>query len=274
MDRSIVFIHGAWVTARCWDPFVGWFGAHGYTSIAPSWPYKDRAPAELRAAPPAGLAGLGVTEIVEHYASVIQQLPESPILIGHSYGGLFVQLLLDRGIGRAGVAISPAPPRGVLALYPSSIRSNFGVLARWGGWRSIVPPSFGAFAYGFLNKMSAAEQRRIYDEQATPETGRIFYQAAFALLDRNRATAVNFRNATRAPLLMTAGSDDHNVVPAMVRDNYRKYRSPARTDFHEFAGRTHWIIAEPGWDEVATFVAHWLEAVPAASPNLPAGQSL
>ena len=259
MPGTIVFIHGAWVTARCWDPFVGWFGAHGYTCIAPSWPHKDRSPAELRASPPAELAGLGVTEIVDHYATVIRDLPEPPILIGHSYGGLFVQLLLARGLGRAGVAISPAPPRGVLALYPSSIRSNFGVLARWGGWSSVVPPSFGEFAYGFLNHFGREDQRRIFEEQATPETGRIFYQAAFALLDRKRATGIDFTNGSRAPLLITAGSDDHNVRPAMVKMNVRKYRhSAARTDFHEFAGRTHWVIAEPGWDEVANHVGGWL----------------
>jgi pimeloyl-ACP methyl ester carboxylesterase len=266
MPGTIVFIHGAWVTARCWDPFVGHFTARGYRCVAPSWPHKDRSPAALRADPPAGLAGLGVTEIVDHFASLIRQLPEPPVLVGHSYGGLFVQLLLDRGIGRAGVAISPAPPRGVLALYPSSIRSNFSVLARWGGWKSVVPPSFGDFAYGFLNKMSAADQRRIYDEQSTPETGRIFYQAAFALLDRRRATQVGFRNASRPPLLITSGSDDHNVVPAMVRMNYRKYRgSPARTDYHEFTGRTHWVIAEPGWEDIAAYVERWIEGLPAAA---------
>lgn len=127
-----------------------------------------------------------------------------------------------------------------------------------------MPASFGKFAYGFLNKMSATDQRRIYDEQATPETGRIFFQAAFALLDRRRATQVNFRNASRGPLLITSGSDDHNVRPAMVRSNHRKYRgSPARTDYHEFARRTHWVIAEAGWDEVAAYVERWIECLPA-----------
>jgi pimeloyl-ACP methyl ester carboxylesterase len=261
MSQSILFIHGAWVNSRCWDPLFGWFTTRGYACTRPDWPHKDGQPRELRAAPPAGLAGLGVLEIVNHYAKLIRQFAEPPILIGHSYGGLFVQLLLDRGLGAAGVAISPAPPRGVFALYPSSVRSNVGVLTRWGGWRSVVPPSFGDFAYGFLNNLTPEDQRRVYEEQATPETGRIFYQAAFALLDHDKPTAINFHNRTRAPLLLTAGSDDRNVVPAMVRDNYRRYDSPARTDFYEFAGRTHWVIAEPGWEEVARFVAHWLDGL-------------
>lgn len=258
MTGTIVFIHGAWVTARCWDPFASYFAARGYQCIAPSWPHKDAAPPALRASPPSGLAGLGVVEIVDHYARAIRELPEPPILIGHSFGGLFVELLLDRGLGRAGVAISPAPPRGIFALYPSAVRSNLPVLTRWGGWRAVVPVGFSEFAYGFLNVLPPAEQRRVYAEQATPETGRIFFQAAFALLDPKRATAVDFRK-DRAPLLMTAGSADHNVVPAMVRATYRRYRaSPARTDFHEFAGHSHWVIAEPGWEDVAGRVGQWI----------------
>ncbi len=236
---TIIFIHGAWVTARCWDPFLGYFTDHGFTCVAPNWPYKDAPPDQLRNAPPPQLAGLGVTEIVDHYAQAIRALPERPILVGHSYGGLFVQLLLDRGLGRAGVAINPAPPRGVLALYPSTIRSNFSVLRRWGGWRKIVPPSFSEFAYGFLNNLAPSEQRRVFEAQAVPEPGRIFFQAAFALLDRQQATRVNFANPARPPLLITAGTADHNVTTAMVRVNHHKYRrSPARTDYKEFLGRS------------------------------------
>jgi len=258
MAGTIVFIHGAWVTARCWEPFVSFFEGRGYRCLAPSWPYKDASPAVLRASPPAALGGLGITRIVDHYADVIRKLPEPPILIGHSFGGLFVELLLDRGLGSAGVAISPAPARGIFALYPSAIRSNLPVLARWGGWRSIVPVGLSEFSYGFLNLLPPAEQRRVYDEQATPETGRIFYEAAFALLDPKRSTAVDFRR-DRGPLLLTAGSVDHNVVPAMVRATHARYRSsPARTDFHEFTGHSHWVIAEPGWEDVAAHIDDWV----------------
>lgn len=256
---TILFVHGAWVTARCWEPFQGFFSGRGYRCLAPNWPYRDAAPAELRRAPPEQLAGLGVRQIVDHYERAIRALPDPPVLVGHSYGGLFVQMLLDRGLGRAGVAISPAPPRGVLALYPTTIRSNFGVLRRWGGWRKIVPPSLDEFSYGFLNNIEPAQRRGIYEAQAVPETGRIFFEAAFALLDRGQATRVNFANSARAPLLITSGTRDHNVTAAMVRVNYGKYRaSTARTEYREFSGRSHWVIAEPGWDDVAVQIHRWL----------------
>jgi pimeloyl-ACP methyl ester carboxylesterase len=265
MSSEIVFVHGAWVTPLCWEPMKGYFEARGYTCLAPTWPHKDRPIEELRRSPPPALAGLGVTEIVDHYERIIGKLDAPPILIGHSFGGLFVQMLLDRGVGAAGVAIDPAPPRGVLPLQWSVLKANAGVLFTWRGWRKIVRMSFRDFRYAFVNAMPPAEQRAAYDQHVVPETGRIFFQAGLALLDPHRATRVNFRNAKRAPLLIIQGAKDHVVAPGMVRSNYRRYRrSPARTDFKLFAGRCHWIIAQEGWDEVAGYIADWLHHVAGA----------
>src|SRR5258708_7495342 len=137
----IVFVHGAWMTPLCWDKFTGFFEAKGYTCLAPAWPYIDKPIDELRKNPPPQLAGLGITEIVDHYAKIIQGQAEPPILIGHSFGGLFVQMLLDSGLGAAGVAIDPAPPKGVRAFYPSAIKALFPVLTTFGGWKKILQPS-------------------------------------------------------------------------------------------------------------------------------------
>jgi non-heme chloroperoxidase len=128
MSRTIVLIHGAWMTPLCWEQFTGYFEGLGYPVLAPAWPGKDRPVQEIRQDPSA-LAGLGMQEIVDHYAALIEALPEPPILIGHSFGGLFVQLLLDRGVGAAGVALDPAPPKGILIIQPSALRSNGHVLA-------------------------------------------------------------------------------------------------------------------------------------------------
>ncbi len=257
MTKTVLFIHGAWVGPACWDPFRSRFETAGYACIAPPWPYEDRPIAELRASPEPGLARLGIREIVDPYASVAAALPEPPVLVGHSFGGLFVQMLLDRGVGAAGVAIDPAPPRGVLPT-PQAFRASFPVLRAWRGWRRVLTVSFESFRWGFLHDLPEDEQRPVYDAQTIPTPGRIFFQAGFAMF--NRATAVDFGNGRRPPLLITAGERDRTVPAKMNRSNVKKYRrSTAVTDFHEFPDRSHWLIAEPGWEAVADFAIEWLD---------------
>jgi pimeloyl-ACP methyl ester carboxylesterase len=257
---TVVFVHGAWVTPLCWEPFIGFFRQRGHECLAPAWPFKDLPVDEQRRAPAPGLARLGVLEIVAHYERIIRALAEPPLLVGHSFGGLFVQMLLDRGLGRAGVAIDSAPPRGVLVYQWSALKSNSGALLAPFGWRRVLRLSFEDFCYAFVHTLGPADQRAAYDSLVVPETGRIFFQAALAPLDPRAATLVNFTNPKRAPLLLIAGSDDRIVPAAVNRANWRKYRwSPARTDFKEFPGRTHALIGQPGWDEVALYAAQWLE---------------
>ncbi len=261
MARTIVFIHGAWVTPACWDPFVGYFGGRGYECLAPAWPGKDRSVDEIRR-DPSPLAGLGVGEIVDHYERIVRALPEPPILVGHSFGGLFVQILLDRGLGAAGVAIDSAPPRGVLSFEPSAYRALASVLATPFGWRRVVRWSFERFRYAFVHTLPEADARAAYEKHVTPETGRIFFQAAFAPFAPSGPLRVDFGNARRAPLLLVGGAIDRIVPAALVRRNVRRYaRSGARTDYREFPGRTHWIIAQEGWQEVAESIGAWLSGV-------------
>ena len=263
MARTIVFIHGAWVTATCWEHMLPWFEARGYTCIAPAWPGKDR-PVDVIRADPAPLKGLGIGEIVDYYERVLRDLdgPEPPILVGHSFGGLFTQILLDRGLGAAGVAIDSAPPRGVWPFELSALRALGGALLRSSFGRRVVRWSFGEFRYGFVHTLPAAEARDAYDRHVVPETGRIFFQGAIAPIDPRSPTRVNFANVTRAPLLLIAGEKDHVVPPVVNRRNHDAYRrSTARTDFREFPGRVHWIIAQDGWQKVAEHIAGWLEEI-------------
>ncbi len=252
-----MFIHGAWVGPSCWEPFIGRFEQAGYRCLAPPWPFEDRPIEELRASPAADLAHLGVAGIVDHYAAIATALPDPPVLIGHSFGGLFVQMLLDRGVGAAGVAIDAAPPRGVLPT-PGAFRASFSVLRTWRGWRKVLTVRFPDFAWGFLHNLPPAEQRRVFDAQVIPTPGRIFFQAGFAMF--NSSTKVDFRNGSRPPLLLIAGELDRTVPAKMNRSNLKKYRrSGAITDFREFPGRSHWLIAEPGWEEVADAAIGWIE---------------
>lgn len=258
MSKTILFIHGAWLTANSWDTFRTYFEDRGYNTLAPAWPYKDAPVQTLRAHPPAALARLGADEILEHYTRIIQEQPEPPILIGHSFGGLFVQILLDRGLGQVGVAIDPAAPRGIMP-PPVALKAASGVFSTWGFWKKIRRMTFKQFQFGFVNTLPLNVQQAAYDAYVVPESGRLFFQAINAALDPHSPLTVNFRNSTRAPLLMTAGTKDHTVPLSQVLANYHKYRhSNARTDLLTFQNRTHWLIKQDGWEEVAGKIDAWL----------------
>jgi pimeloyl-ACP methyl ester carboxylesterase len=258
MSQTALFVHGGWVTPACWDPFVTYFEARGYRCLAPAWPGKDR-PVEAIRADPSQLAGLGIGEIVDHYAQIIRELDEPPILVGHSFGGLFVQLLIDRGLGAAGIAIDSAPPKGVFAFEPTTLVSLGRILLIPFGWRKVVRWSYPEYRYAFVHMMPPDEQRAIWDAQIVPDSGRPFFQGGFAMFDRASPARVDFTNPDRAPLLFISGEADRAMPPAIVRRMFRAHQaSPARTDFRSFPGRTHWLIAQDGWQEVAQACIDWI----------------
>ncbi len=267
MSKTVVFVHGGWITPSCWDPFVSYFEARDYHCLAPAWPGKDR-PVEAIRADPSPLAGLGVEAIVDRYADVVRGLDEPPILVGHSFGGLFVQMLLDRGLGAAGIAIDSAPPKGVFAFYPTSLLSLGRILAIPFGWRKVVHWSFMEFRFAFVHTMPLEEAHAIWDREIVPDSGRPFFEVGFSFLDPDSPAKVDFTNPTRAPLLLIAGLADRAMPPAVARRTLAAYRaSPARTDFKTFPGRTHWLIAQPGWEEVAQGCIDWIELTQRESSN-------
>jgi pimeloyl-ACP methyl ester carboxylesterase len=267
MSKTVVFVHGGWITPSCWDRFVSYFEAHGYRCLAPAWPGKDRSIAAIRA-DPSPLAGLGVETIVDHYEEVIRGLDEPPVLIGHSFGGLFVQVLLDRGLGAAGIAIDSAPPKGVFAFYPTTLLSLGRTLMTPFGWRKVVRWSFTEFRYAFVHTMPLSEAHAVWDSQFIPDSGRPFFEVGFSFLDPHSPARVDFANPERAPLLLVAGLADRAMPPGVARRTLRAYgASPARTELRTFPGRTHWIIAQVGWEEVAQACIDWSETIQAASPT-------
>jgi pimeloyl-ACP methyl ester carboxylesterase len=253
---AVVFIHGAFMSTESWDPWRQRFEARGYKTVAPAWPFLDHSVDDLQRAPDPRFGKLGIGEIVDNYASIIRDLETPPILVGHSFGGLFVQMLLDRGFGAAGVAIDPAPPKGVLPRM-NSVRAGLPVLLGWGSWEKVRRMSYKHFQWAWVHTLSEPEQRAAYEQHVIPTSGRLFSQAFLAEI--TNATKVNYRNSLRAPLLIIAGELDRTVEASMNLANFRKYaRSTAVTDHHQFAGRTHWTLRQPGWEEVADYALDWL----------------
>lgn len=270
-DRiPLLLIHGAWLSARSWERFEEFFERRGYAASAPEWPRKDGDVEELRENEEA-LAGLGLSEIVDHYEQLIRGLDASPVLIGHSFGGLIVELLLDRGLGRAGVALSPAPPKGILLLPFSSLKAASPALAHPSRWHGTVPLTLEEFTYGFVNTYSPEEAAAAYERYAVPETGQIFYEAGFANFHLHPPTKLHFENGDRAPLLIVGAEQDHTVPASVSATQYRKYeKSPARTEYLEFEGRPHLFVVGEGWEEVADAIDGWLGKVLAATAGEPA----
>jgi pimeloyl-ACP methyl ester carboxylesterase len=254
--KTVVFIHGAFMSAESWRPWMQRFEARGYKTVAPAWPFLDHSVDELQRAADRRFGRLGIREIVDNYASIIRDLEAPPILVGHSFGGLFVQLLLDRGIGAAGVAIDPAPPKGVLP-GKNAVRASLPVVLGWESWQRVRRMSFKQFQWGWVHTLSEPEQRAAYESQVIPTSGRLFLQALLAPLTND--TKVNYRNNLRGPLLIIAGELDRTVEASMNLANFRKFsHSKAVTDYREFPGRTHWIVGQPGWEEVADHALDWL----------------
>lgn len=260
MSGTIVLIHGAWVTPASWEDFPKPFEAAGWRVLTPSWPLiEGLEAAAINAAVPDGFGALSVSRIADHLEVTIRALPEPPVLVGHSFGGLLVQMLLHRGVGVAGVAINPAPIGGVVP-GPTAFKAIAPIMLRPFGWRRPYRFTRKRFGRLFANAAPAAQVDRAYASYVIPAPGRIFHDAALWL-----GTFVDPAHRTQ-PLLITGGSADRLTSPYLTRAAFsRQRRAPARTDYHHFAGRSHFLCVEPGWEDVARIAVEWIESLDLAA---------
>jgi pimeloyl-ACP methyl ester carboxylesterase len=251
MPMTILLIHGAWLNGYAWLPWKAHFEAKGYTVLNPSWPYDERPPAELRASPDPKLKTLGQKQCLEHYENIIRGLPEKPIIIGHSLGGVFTQHLLDRGFGAVGVAIDPAPTPGV-PLGPHAIVSALPVLGDpfSGGMAKVMSRKF------FATRFAQTVPPEKVDEQfalIVPTPGKVYWDGI-----TGAAGKITWSSTKRPPLLLIGGSVDLIADASMTKAIYEKQKQAASpTELKIFEGRSHWTCADPGWEGVADFALDW-----------------
>jgi pimeloyl-ACP methyl ester carboxylesterase len=247
------------MTSASWSNWVARYTGMGYHVVARSWPGMEGDIEELRRDPSA-IATLGIGEIVDHYEHIVRGLDNAPFIIGHSFGGLITQILLDRGLGAAGVAIAPAPVKGIVFLPLSTLRVSLPALSNPANIHRAVPLTAEQFHYAFTNSLSEAESLAVYEKLAVPGPDHVLFQAAFANFNPHAATAVDFRNDDRAPLLLIAGGNDHVCPASVVEANFKLYKnSKAVTEYRNFPGRTHYTLGQDGWEEVADYALTWAE---------------
>jgi pimeloyl-ACP methyl ester carboxylesterase len=258
---TVLFIHGLWMTSRSWEHWITRYEALGYKTIAPSWPGFEGEVETLRAGDGSTIKGVTISQIVEHYEGVIKALAKPPILIGHSFGGAFVQILLSKGLGAAGVGVDAAQLRGIPDLPFSTLKSSFGVLGNPLNFGKAVPFTKGQFKYAFGNTVSQAESDAAWERYAVPAASKVLFEGAAANLNPKTPLQVDWKKTDRAPLLLIGGGSDH-VVPAKISkkmaDKYSK-SSTAVTAYKEFEGRSHWTAGEPGWEAVADYAIEWVQ---------------
>jgi pimeloyl-ACP methyl ester carboxylesterase len=260
MGGTIVFIHGMFLTPKSWEGWQRFFTARGFHCLAPAWPWHDGEPKALRHHIPAETGHVALRDVVDEFAAVAAAQPEKPILIGHSVGGLVAQVLVNRGLARAGVCISSMAPNGMITFDWGFLRTG----------AAIANPLVGDTPYrmtekrfrgGFCNTMTEEQTHAAYAKYAVHESRNVLRgclgPAGRVDLDR-----------THAPLLFVSGDQDHMFPEKLARKNADAYTPDAGVvDFKEFAGRGHFICGQPGWQEVASYIDGWLTAEPWVAAN-------
>ncbi|GEC80162.1 alpha/beta hydrolase [Flavobacterium aquatile] len=250
-SKTILFVTGAFVSHNGWENWKRFFESKGYTCIVEPWPEKNGTPKELRDKQPNdfGLANLQYNDVVDHYAKIIRSLPEKPILIGHSLGGLTVQILLQRGLGEAAIAIHSVPPQGVLSFEPSFIRSLWKPLGIFSSLKKTHLMSFSEWQYAFTNGMSLEDQKESYGNNIIPESRRAIRGPL------GSAGKIDFKKP-HPPLLFISGSEDHIMPASLNFSNYKKYKNSHNdsiTEYKEFKGKNHFVLGLPSWQDEANF---------------------
>lgn len=254
---TIVLVHGFWMTPRSWEHWIARYEAAGYKVLAPAYPGLE-VEVEALNEDPTPIVELTVPKIIAHLESVLDGLDSPPIIIGHSAGGAFTQILLDHGYGAAGVAINSAPTEGVLKAPFSQLRSTFPVLKNPLNAHRAVGFTHEQFQYSFTNGVDEEISRKAFERYAIAANGGILFGSVTAnLKPGHQDTWVDYHNDDRAPLLFISGSDDHIMPPSVQQSNLKHYKSKETlTEITEFEG-PHFMVGLDGWEQIADKALEW-----------------
>lgn len=243
MAAPIVMVHGAFCGGWAFEAFRTPFEAAGHVVLTP----------DLRGHGESGsVAGLSMTDYAKDIAALCASLPEPPILIGHSLGGLVCQLAARRAPLKALVLLAPSPPWGVTGSSMEEAVTAFGLMMGAAFTHSISPDRTLMRTYS-LDRMPSAE-REAAVQRLRPESGRALWEALNWWLDPFMTTSVGV-GGLGVPSLVMVGQRDVVHPPMTARQTAQRLGA----DYLEMAGMSHWLLGETGWQEVATQAWDWLE---------------
>jgi pimeloyl-ACP methyl ester carboxylesterase len=253
-SKTIVFIHGLFMNPESWAGWIKFYEEKGYSCYAPAFAYHEGKPSDLRTNINSNLGKLTFGQVIVSLSEFIERLPEKPILIGHSIGGLAVQKLMEMNKGVAGICIDPAPPKGIISLKWSFLKANLPILNPFKG-NSVCIASVKWFHNSFCNTLTIEESEVEYNKFVVPESRNI---PRGSITNDGRIDLKKPHN----PLLIIAGEKDNIIPVSLNKKNFLAYKDKnSRTDFKEFAGRTHYICGQQNWEEVATFISEWIASL-------------
>jgi pimeloyl-ACP methyl ester carboxylesterase len=256
---TIFMIHGMWGGGWYWENYRQLFEAEGYRCVATTLPYHDMDP---QGTPDPRLGTASLKDYAEALEREIGQLGGRPIVMGHSMGALLAQMLGARGLAKALVLLTPASPAGIMAITPSVLKSFWSVQTSWGFWRKPMRQTFAEASYSMLHLFADKERKELYD-RFVYESGRAAFEIGYWPIDSKGASRVDASKVT-CPVLVVAGALDR-ITPASVgRKVAKKYG--AVCTYKEFENHAHWVVSQPGWQDVASYAGDWLKALPAAPP--------
>ncbi|MDX3234555.1 alpha/beta hydrolase [Streptomyces sp. ME03-5709C] len=256
--ETIVLVHGFWVTPRAWEDWIAHYENKGFRVIAPPYPGFE-VEVEALNADPTPIETVTVPAIISGLERQIRELDRPPIVMGHSAGGLFTQILLNRGLASAAVAINSAPAEGVLTVPLSQVRSLFPVLRNPANRHRAVAMDLDQWRYAFANTFSEEQVRATHERYHVPAPGGIVWSGSLANLHAGHTdTYVDFHNADRAPLLFLSGENDHLMPPKVQIANAKHYTGQnSPTEVKVFPGRAHLMAVQDGWQEIADYALEW-----------------